>query len=1284
MNIRKSSTILLVVLFSLSLIGCGSGSNNGGGIPINSVSEIIGSQGGTIEIAGAQEETLTIEIPESALTTEIDISVSLVDDPNGIPSADSLFPKVILGPEGIVFEKPIYLTFQITDEILQEAGITSLDEVADYLNVYYWDESNQTWEPLAITEVDSNTNIVIAETDHFSIFEMVLDWYKIDRVSLLGAVKQGESFQVELSGSSRSFNGVDTLWAGLGDTFSTAVEMLFAPLFQTDEKFAVEAPNQIGFKDLVICGPWPKVLWKQQIVVDYETDVFRSDNYYINLINDYCPVLVFGKWDIDSWNMSFPYGEELYLPTRMEDMLESAVLMVDTSRKISPSIADLAEMSDSRYVLDFKGNEKIGIGMDKVIYATAVEDGDYIYLQYWFFYPFDAKSGNIILCLEDCGFDFGCRSECFWNNLKSLQFLTSHYGDFESITVVLKNNGSGIKEEWVVYGQHLPEQRMEYLPEEGSPLPWIGDGVRVPWDNVKKDGFHPYAYVALGSHGCFPREGLYVVHPKFLGFEFDYEERAGGGEEWHPGDYDIEYLPRMSYLDPNSPQWESKKFLLFSGQWGYKFLGNLLGLSDIRLMNHSEDSDPNHNHKWFVVDWVNGLEEVSFGDIEPPENISPVAEITLPLADANFIEGNEIAFNGSGTDAEDGALSGDSLVWTSDKDGEIGRGASFNANDLSVGSHTITLTVTDSEGAADTEIITISVASKVAEINPQIAVLTELSRPTALAIDSSNDNLYCVFYGAPALTTINTITGERSLGVPMSSPPATPLVNDIDVSYDDRYLYISNSITGYPQVIIMDYAEKKVDTINGMESPTGVAVDYKLRHLYVTDIGSHSIYDIDLDSSEISVLAGSGTAGYFDGVGTEAKFDTPVGITINPSNTKLYVAEPNNNRVREIDIVSKNVITLAGSGVKETKDGIGTNASFDDPAYITINRAGTKLYVVEYDGATVREINIVTKKVSTLIDRAAGLKDPRDIVITHDDSILYLADYGNDRVLRMSLKMPDPNDKTPPSVPIGLTLGDVLSKEIKLSWDKSTDNIGVAYYKIFRDSAYLKSVRASFISDSKLESSTQYCYTISACDEAGNESGQSSQICATTLLPEMGIAGTLYYSTTPLVGIKLALRQDMTFVDIPGTEVFSDENGNYKILYNIPGEYDVHVYLPSEYVTTWGKPFPWTISEGKLATGTGRDLYLAKYLTLVSPLDKAIISETTPTFIWEENPEAFWYDFRIYSMPLRELVFQKNVSGTTYTLSESLLSGEYQWFIIGIDTQREVVAQGELRFTISP
>jgi hypothetical protein len=85
------------------------------------------------------------------------------------------------------------------------------------------------------------------------------------------------------------------------------------------------------------------------------------------------------------------------------------------------------------------------------------------------------------------------------------------------------------------------------------------------------------------------------------------------------------------------------------------------------------------------------------------------ATITSPSNGASFAEGVTIALTGSGTDPQGGDLTGSALAWTSGIDGQIGTGTSFTRDDLSVGTHIITLTATGGEGGTGTASVTVTV-----------------------------------------------------------------------------------------------------------------------------------------------------------------------------------------------------------------------------------------------------------------------------------------------------------------------------------------------------------------------------------------------------------------------------------------------------------------------------------------------------------------------------------------------------------------------------------------------
>jgi hypothetical protein len=87
-----------------------------------------------------------------------------------------------------------------------------------------------------------------------------------------------------------------------------------------------------------------------------------------------------------------------------------------------------------------------------------------------------------------------------------------------------------------------------------------------------------------------------------------------------------------------------------------------------------------------------------------------------------------------------------------------------------------------------------------------------------------------------------------------------------------------------------------------------------------------------------------------------------------------------------------------------------------------------------------------------------------------------------------------------PTSPTGLTASAVSGAQINLSWNPSTAPSGyvISGYQIFRNGIQIATTSATSYSNTGLSAGMQYCYTISAYDNAGRVSGQSAQSCATT------------------------------------------------------------------------------------------------------------------------------------------------------------------------------------------
>ena len=149
--------------------------------------------------------------------------------------------------------------------------------------------------------------------------------------------------------------------------------------------------------------------------------------------------------------------------------------------------------------------------------------------------------------------------------------------------------------------------------------------------------------------------------------------------------------------------------------------------------------------------------------------------------------------------------------------------------------------------------------------------------------------------------------------------------------------------------------------VTRFSEPKGLAVD-NAGSVYVADNDYNTIRKMTLAGTNwvVTTLAGRSDpyGGRVDGTGTNARFSTPLDVTVDGAGN-LYVADGGNNLIRKVVPQGTNwvVTTLAGLGGNYgSTEERGQNARFAGPSGIAVDSAGN-VYVADQINSTIRRIS---------------------------------------------------------------------------------------------------------------------------------------------------------------------------------------------------------------------------------------------------------------------------------------------------------------------------------------
>jgi hypothetical protein len=199
--------------------------------------------------------------------------------------------------------------------------------------------------------------------------------------------------------------------------------------------------------------------------------------------------------------------------------------------------------------------------------------------------------------------------------------------------------------------------------------------------------------------------------------------------------------------------------------------------------------------------------------------------------------------------------------------------------------------------------------------------------------------------------------------------------------------------------------------------PYGVAVD-NAGHLFIADGPNFRVREVNLLTGIITTVAGNGNDSppYYNGdniQATAASLCVPKGVAVDNAG-HLFIADTQNNRIREVDLSSGIITTVAGGGTGGLGDNdLATSATLSGPTAIAVDVSGN-LFIADTWNARVREVNHLTHVITTIAGNGtagfsgdggqavlASLNAPWGVTVDSAGNV-FIADSYNGRIREVS------------------------------------------------------------------------------------------------------------------------------------------------------------------------------------------------------------------------------------------------------------------------------------------
>jgi len=170
--------------------------------------------------------------------------------------------------------------------------------------------------------------------------------------------------------------------------------------------------------------------------------------------------------------------------------------------------------------------------------------------------------------------------------------------------------------------------------------------------------------------------------------------------------------------------------------------------------------------------------------------------------------------------------------------------------------------------------------------------------------------------------------------------------------------------------------------------------------LVIAMAGSHQLWRLVPETSQIRVFSGSGLERLTDGAPAEAAYSQPSGLATGLDGATLYVADSESSAIRAVDAESGEATTLVGKGLFTFGDfdAVGVNARLQHPIGVVVAADGTLVLADTYNDKLKRlDLDTLAVAAWDWSPPYDALAEPRGLSRAGD--LLFVADTNNHRVV---------------------------------------------------------------------------------------------------------------------------------------------------------------------------------------------------------------------------------------------------------------------------------------------